>query len=304
MINLNDIKHEKFVESYPVEGWSVKTDDGFKDIKTIHKTIPYKVWHLKTNKKELLCADNHIIFDKNMIEKYVHQFNVGDQIQTIDGLEEIIELRETDEKINMYDLQVNSFNQRYYTNGILSHNTATTALYILWYAMFKPDTNILIAAHKGTGATEIMTRIRYAYEECPDFIRCGTTTYTTTTIVFDNKSSITAQTTTENTGRGLSISLLYCLDPNTVVTVKDKETDEIKDISLENLYTELNGDELVEFKQKPMLRLIFEDHYYLDIPEDQTLIVNDIKTTIENIQAGDQVLINNDYYTLIDILAI
>jgi hypothetical protein len=87
--------------------------------------------------------------------------------------------------------------------------TTTAAGYLLWYAMFVPDSTILIAAHKYTGAQEIMNRIRYAYELCPDHIRCGATSYNKQSLEFDNGSRIVAQTTTETTGRGMSLSLLY-----------------------------------------------------------------------------------------------
>ena len=36
--------------------------------------------------------------------------------------------------------------------------------YLLWFGMFKPDSTILVAAHKYAGAQEIMQRIRFAYE--------------------------------------------------------------------------------------------------------------------------------------------
>ena len=88
--------------------------------------------------------------------------------------------------------------------------TTSAAGYLLWYAMFKPDSTILIAAHKYTGAQEIMQRIRYAYELCPDFIRAGCTSYNKGSIEFENGSRIVSQTTTETTGRGMSITLLYC----------------------------------------------------------------------------------------------
>jgi hypothetical protein len=88
--------------------------------------------------------------------------------------------------------------------------TTSAGGYLLWYAMFKPDSTILIAAHKYTGAQEIMQRIRYAYELCPDFIRAGCTSYNKGSIEFENGSRIVSQTTTETTGRGMSITLLYC----------------------------------------------------------------------------------------------
>mgnify|MGYP006086369085 CR=1 FL=1 len=88
--------------------------------------------------------------------------------------------------------------------------TTSAAVYLCWYAMFHPDQTILIAAHKYTGAQEIMQRIRYVYELCPDHIRAGVTNYNKGSIEFENGSRIVSATTTGNTGRGMSISLLYC----------------------------------------------------------------------------------------------
>ena len=88
--------------------------------------------------------------------------------------------------------------------------TTCAAIYLCWYAMFHPDQTILIAAHKYTGAQEIMQRVRYVYETCPDHIRAGATGYAKGFIEFENGSRIVSQTTTGNTGRGMSISLLYC----------------------------------------------------------------------------------------------
>lgn len=90
-----------------------------------------------------------------------------------------------------------------------SGKSTSAAGYLLWYAMFVPDSTILVAAHKFSGAGEIMTRVRYAYELCADHIRAGATSYNKHSIEFENGSRIVAQTTTETTGRGMSISLLY-----------------------------------------------------------------------------------------------
>jgi hypothetical protein len=87
--------------------------------------------------------------------------------------------------------------------------STSAAGYLLWYAMFRPDSTILVAAHKYTGSQEIMQRIRYAYESVPDHIRAGAVDYNKGSLTFDNGSRIVSATTTENTGRGMSISLLY-----------------------------------------------------------------------------------------------
>ena len=109
------------------------------------------------------------------------------------------------------DLIENYNNHRYSINmlGRQMGKTTVAAGYLLWYAMFRPDSTILVAAHKQAGAQEIMQRIRYAYESVPDHIRAGVTEYNKGSISFDNGSRIVAATTTENTGRGMSLTLVY-----------------------------------------------------------------------------------------------
>ncbi len=82
--------------------------------------------------------------------------------------------------------------------------------YLLWFTMFVPEAQVLIAAHKYEGAQDIMNRYRFGYENLPDFIRAGVYSYNRNTIEYDNGARIQAVTTTENTGRGKSLSLIYC----------------------------------------------------------------------------------------------
>ena len=118
-------------------------------------------------------------------------------------------------KFNLYEYQkrlVDVYHQNRYSIAMLPRQTGKStcaAGYLLWYAMFIPDSTILIAAHKYSGAQEIMQRIRFMYETLPNYIRAGVTSYNKGSLEFDNGSRIIAQATTENTGRGLSISLVY-----------------------------------------------------------------------------------------------
>ena len=118
-------------------------------------------------------------------------------------------------KFDLFDYQrglLDSYHDNKYSIALISRQmgkSTAAAAYLLWYAMFIPDQTILIAAHKYSGAQEIMQRIRFAYELLPNFIRAGVTAYNKGSLEFDNGSRIVAQATTENTGRGLSISLAY-----------------------------------------------------------------------------------------------
>lgn len=128
-------KHElealkKITKTTKISDYEVLTDEGFVDIEALHETIPYEVYHLKlSDGKELKCADNHIVFYKDgMEEVFVKNLNIGDKILVeqdgVLGESEVIEVTNLGYEEVMYDLELKEgSNRRYYTNGILSHNT-------------------------------------------------------------------------------------------------------------------------------------------------------------------------------------
>lgn len=140
-------KHEleslkKITKTTKVSDYEVLTDDGFVDIEALHETIPYEVYQLKLkNGKKLKCADNHIVFKFNkddlfvFDEVFVKNLKIGDKILTqynesgeIDE-SEVLEITNLGYEEVMYDLELKEgSNRRYYTNGILSHNTLLAKL--------------------------------------------------------------------------------------------------------------------------------------------------------------------------------
>jgi len=121
---------KKITKSTQVSEYEVETPNGWVDIEALHETIPYEIYHLKlSDGKELKCADNHIVFYKDdMEEVFVKNLNMGDKILVeqdgILGESEVIEVTNLGYEEVMYDLELKEgSNRRYYTNGILSHNT-------------------------------------------------------------------------------------------------------------------------------------------------------------------------------------
>jgi len=82
---------------------------------------------------------------------------------------------------------------------------------ILWFTMFHKDETVLICANNQLQALEIMERIQFGYENCPDFIRAAVRTdgYAKGHVLFTNGSRVVSRATGPHSGRGLSISLLY-----------------------------------------------------------------------------------------------
>ena len=121
--NKKEVK--KFTKTYDLSEYQILTDNGYVDLEYLHETIPYDVWILKlSNGYELECADDHIVFDNDMNEIFVKDLETGDRIKTDDGYAIVTSLEKTDREENMYDFElIDGSDRRYFTNGILSHNT-------------------------------------------------------------------------------------------------------------------------------------------------------------------------------------
>lgn len=210
--SLSGSTNRKFLRSNEVNDWQIKTDKGFVDIKSTHITKKYAMWYLELESgKELQCADDHIVFKagKDHIEKYVKNLEKGMRIHTADGIETVKRVVNMGYEEEMFDLQVDSDDARYYTNDILSHNTTVVACFLLWYAMFHSDKEIAVLANKEKQSKEILERVQKAYLDMPFFLQQGARKFGSTEIAFENGSKIFAYATSPDAIRGRSIALLY-----------------------------------------------------------------------------------------------
>lgn len=121
----SELIERKFTEIINITDYEVETDEGFVDILNLCTTIPYLKYIIKTkNGKYLECADKHILFDEFFNEIFVDELKIGSKIITKDGIEEIMEIKNTETYEEMFDLQLSyESKHRYFTNNILSHNT-------------------------------------------------------------------------------------------------------------------------------------------------------------------------------------
>ena len=87
--------------------------------------------------------------------------------------------------------------------------TTVAAMYILWMATFFSEKRCIIASKAMNHAVEIQSRIKFAYEELPDWLKAGCKFYNRTSIEFDNSSVIICEATSVKTGRGGSPSILF-----------------------------------------------------------------------------------------------
>jgi hypothetical protein len=201
--------NNKFIEKYDVDDYEILTDTGWSDIKALHKTVPFIRYILKTTNHSLECADTHIVFNDKFEEVFVKDLINGQMVLTDAGPEVVISVEKTDIEENMYDFELDQeSNHRYYTNGILSHNTTTYTIFACHTICFNIDKRMLIIANKEKTALEIMSRIKFAFEQLPSWLKPGVTDWSKSRIKFSNGCIIEAVSTSSSAARGKSCNVL------------------------------------------------------------------------------------------------
>lgn len=211
MESLSEKVERKFVDQIVVDDYEILTDTGWKDIKSIGKTIKYQIYEVATANHQLKCADDHIVFDENMNERFVKDLQIGDLIQTDLGNEEVQHVRAFDDYDNMYDIELgDDSDHRYYTNGILSHNSTIYCIYSLWLATFFPEKKIMLLANKAATALELLGRIITGYEYLPKWLKAAATVVNKGELSFANMSSIRAFASSSDAARGFACNVVIC----------------------------------------------------------------------------------------------
>jgi hypothetical protein len=201
---------KKIIDVQKLEDFFVLSDTGYVQAVELNITQPYDVWFLETSDGfSLDCADNHILFDDNYNEIFVKDLKVGDKIITTKGVSRISYLENTGIPVSMVDLSIDHPNHRYYTNDILSHNTITSSIFLLWYLLFNFEKNVMIMANIGDTAAELMDKIKVIMKGLPFFLKPGILIYNVMTMKLDNGCRIMAKTTTKTSSIGYTIHMLY-----------------------------------------------------------------------------------------------
>lgn len=92
-----------------------------------------------------------------------------------------------------------------------THNSETSCAYLFWFSIFNKDKTVLITSNKAKNSSEMISRIKYMYENLPNFLKPGVTDdgWNKLSLRFETGSRIISDATSETTGRGGSFSILY-----------------------------------------------------------------------------------------------
>ena len=200
----------KMVDSIYIEDdIKISTDTGFKPISNIYMTKPFVQYTIKLdNGYHLTCADNHILFNENYKEIFTKELNIGSKIITDRGISTVTNIIIENTPICMFDVTVQDDNHRFWSNGILSHNSTTTGIFCLWKILFHPDTNGLVLSKSGAAGQDLIKKIKDMYLYLPYYLKAGTMKWNQSSFSFDNNSSISTEAFSPTAGLGQTINML------------------------------------------------------------------------------------------------
>lgn len=217
-LEYNFVFHKKLLDNYKttkeidISNYEIKvlTDVGYQPISYIYNTKPFAIYKvILENGYSIECADKHMLFDDNLnivyADELVESFS---KIMTDRGPSAVKSVSISKIKVSMCDVSVDHPYHRYYTNGILSHNSTTTAIFCLWSVLFRNDRNALILSKSGPAGQDLIKKIKDMYLYLPYHLKLGTLKWNQSEIAFDNNSTISTEAFSPTAGLGKTINFL------------------------------------------------------------------------------------------------
>lgn len=218
------IYKEKLLDGYKttkdidISKYDIKilTDDGFQPTSHIYNTKPFVIYNIRTESgKEIQVADKHMLFEESYNKTFYNIIYTKDiipnetKIITIDGPELVTSvIIENNISVSMSDITVDHPNHRFYSNGILSHNSVTTAIFCLWTILFHTDKMALLLSKSGPAGVDLLSKIKDMYRYLPYYLKPGVLKWNQTEIAFDNNSSMSTEPFSPTAGLGKTINFL------------------------------------------------------------------------------------------------
>ncbi len=231
-------KIKKFISIKTIADVEIKTDIGYVPVKNIMKTVKYAVYLVKFESGySVKCADNHIFIGIDDTELYAKDLIQGSMVKSDIGDLKCLSVTNLGYVESMFDVQM-EYHHKFYTNGILSHNTTFAAAYICHQTVFNSEYTTAVLANKAAGSREVLTRIKQMYEELPWFLQMGVKEWNKGRIELGNGSKVISAASSTSSIRGTSIN---CVSTDNFVTVRSKTTGEIEKITIEELEARLGN---------------------------------------------------------------
>lgn len=223
-------------------------------------------------------------------------------------------------QFRLYDYQKRLVNTYHDNKDVITKcprqggKSETSCAYLFWFSIFNKDKTVLITSNKHKNSSEMISRIKYMYENLPDFLKPGVTDdgWNKLSLKFETGSRIISDATSETTGRGGSFSILYCLGGETTVTVRNKNTGEVSVVSLQDLYHTTSGSRrdafssnedyeiltphswvdfagVLQTPDKEVCRISLSDGTYVDATAEHSFFSDGKRVQMQHLQVGSHI---------------
>jgi hypothetical protein len=126
------------------------------------------------------------------------------------------------QKIKLRDYQLRGlecfqkYNKTIFNTSRQVGKTTLMGIYVVWLTTFFEYRQVLVVANKADTAKEILTRIKLAYEELPNWIKPGTIGWNKLSVDFKNGSTVKISATSADAARGQSLN---CLSGESIIEI-------------------------------------------------------------------------------------
>lgn len=192
---------EHFLIDSPV-GWSKIAASHIKEAEPVYEV------ELSNGLKSKM-GSGHLVYISDTDTESVQNLGLGDVVLTRKGRSYVTQKRLVSSNMLTFDLTVvNSFNC-YYTDDIISHNSVVTGIFLVWYALFNKDKDIVALSQNDDKVVDLLGKMESIVRRLPYFLKPGMLKKNEHTLHFDNNTRIKANTTSGTSAAGISADILY-----------------------------------------------------------------------------------------------
>lgn len=152
-------------------------------------------------------------FSKKQVEEYLKC--AADPLYFIKNYVKIITLDQGLQQFIPWDFQESLLDDVHNNRFVIckfprqTGKSTTVVSYILHYILFNPEVNVAILANKLATARELLTRLKLAYENLPNWLQQGVEEWNKTNIELENHSKVIAAATSSSAVRGGSFNMIF-----------------------------------------------------------------------------------------------
>jgi phage terminase large subunit-like protein len=187
----------------------------------------------------LKAAGVKISFTPEQVQEYVKCAN--DPIYFIENYCKIVSLDDGVVSFKPFPYQKRIIDALHHNKKVIgrlfrqSGKSTIISGYITWYVLFNENKTAAILANKQAIAKEIFLRVQFMFENLPQWLQQGVIEWNKTSFTLENGSRCISAATSASAIRGMSINFLLCVEGNTEITLRNKNTGEIKTVKISEL---------------------------------------------------------------------